>query len=46
MSETMAWSPAADARDPQVAEMFRELFMAVWPDGRALKPQIGDGGRR
>jgi hypothetical protein len=34
LSETMAWTPATDAGDPQVAEMFRELFVAVWPDGR------------
>jgi hypothetical protein len=46
MSETTAWTSAASANDPQVAELFRELFMVVWPDSHALKPQVGDGGRR
>ena len=46
MSETTAWTPASSSADPQVAELFRELFMVVWPDSHALKPQVGDGGRR
>ena len=46
MSETTAWTPAGSASDPQVAELFRELFMVVFPDSHALKPQVGDGGRR
>ena len=43
MSETTAWTPAASANDPRVAELFRELFMVVFPDSHALKPQVGDG---
>jgi len=46
MSETTAWTPAASANDPQVAELFRELFMVVFPDSHALKPQVGDGARQ
>ena len=46
MSETTAWTPAGSANDPRVAELFRELFMVVFPDSHALKPQVGDGGRR
>jgi hypothetical protein len=46
MSETTAWTPASSSSDPRVAELFRELFMVVWPDSHALKPQVGDGGRR
>ena len=42
----MAWTPASSSSDPQVAELFRELFMVVFPDSHALKPQVGDGGRR
>jgi len=46
MSETTAWTSAGSANDPRVAELFRELFMVVFPDSHALKPQVGDGGRR
>ena len=46
MSETTAWTPASSANDPRVAELFRELFMVVFPDSHALKPQVGDGGRQ
>jgi hypothetical protein len=46
MSETSAWTPARSSSDPRVATLFRELFMVVWPDSHALKPQVGDGGRR
>ena len=46
MSETTAWTPASSSSDPRVAQLFRELFMVVWPDSHALKPQLGDGGRR
>ena len=34
------------ASDPQVAELFRELFMVVFPNSHALKPQVGDGDRQ
>jgi hypothetical protein len=46
MSETTAWTPASSSSDPQVAELFRELFMVVFPDSHALKPQVGDGARQ
>jgi len=46
MSETTAWTPAISPSDPSVAQLFRELFMVVWPDSHALKPQVGDGGRQ
>ena len=45
MSETSAWTPASSPSDPHVGELFRELFMVVFPDSHALKPQVGDGGR-
>ena len=43
MSETTVWTPASSANDPRVAELFRELFMVVFPDSHALKPNVGDG---
>jgi hypothetical protein len=46
MSETTAWTSASDANDPRVAELFRELFMVVFPDSHALKPNLGDGNRQ
>lgn len=45
MSETTAWTPAGAANDPRVAELFRELFMVMFPDSHALKPNVGDGNR-
>ena len=45
MSETTAWTPASSPSDPRVERLFRELFMVVWPDSHALKPQVGDGNR-
>ncbi len=46
MSETTAWAAASSRSDPRVEELFRELFMVVWPDSHALRPQVGDGNRR
>jgi hypothetical protein len=43
MTETTAWTPASNAADPRVERLFRELFMAVFPDSHALKPNVGDG---
>ena len=40
-----AWTPASSSSDPQVAELSRALFMVVFPDPHALKPQVGDGAR-
>jgi hypothetical protein len=45
MSETTAWTLASSANDPRVAQLFRELFMVVFPDSHALKPNVGDGNR-
>lgn len=38
MSETTAWTPANSSSDPRIAELFRELFMVVWPDTPGLRP--------
>ncbi len=46
MSETTAWTAASAAGDPRVAALFRELFMVVFPDSHALKPNVGDGNRQ
>jgi hypothetical protein len=45
MSETTAWTPASAANDPHVGQLFRELFMVVFPDSHALKPNVGNGNR-
>jgi hypothetical protein len=37
---------ASAANDPRVAELFRELFLVVFPDSHALKPNVGDGNRQ
>lgn len=45
MSETTAWTPASAPTDPRVERLFRELFMVMFPDSHALKPNVGDGNR-
>jgi hypothetical protein len=46
MSLTTAWTPATGPTDPRIAELFRELFMVVFSDSPALKPQLGGPDRR
>lgn len=46
MSETTAWTPASSAADPRVERLFREMFMVVFPDSHAVKPNVGDGNPR
>lgn len=46
MSETTAWTSARDSNDPRVESLFRELFMVVWPDSHAMRPQVGEGTNR
>ncbi len=46
MSETTAWTAASSVSDRRVEALFRELFMVVWPDSHAFRPQVGDGNRR
>lgn len=41
MSETTAWTPATGPTDPRMGELFRQLFMVVFSDSPALKPQSG-----
>lgn len=45
MSETTAWTPANSPSDPRVGQLFRELFMVVFADSHALKPNVGNGNR-
>jgi len=46
MSETTAWTSARSSNDPRIEGLFRELFMVVWPDSHAIKPQVGGGTER
>jgi len=46
MSETTAWTPATGPADPQIQQLFRELFQVVFSDSPALRPQTGGGDRR
>jgi hypothetical protein len=46
MSETTAWTAATAPNDPRIGELFRELFMVVFSDSPALRPQLGGGDRR
>ena len=39
MSQTTAWTPATSPDDPRVQQLFRELFMVVFTDSQALRPQ-------
>lgn len=41
LSETTAWTPASGPTDPRLGELFRELFMVVFSDSPALRPQNG-----
>lgn len=41
MSQTTAWTPATGPDDPRVQQLFRELFMVVFSDSPALRPQNG-----
>jgi len=45
MSQTTAWTPATGPSDPRIAELFRELFMVVFSDSPALRPQQGKDRR-
>lgn len=46
LSETTAWTPANGPTDPRIGELFRELFMVVFSDSPALKPNLGGGPDR
>ncbi len=46
MSMTTATTNASTPQDPKVAELFRELFLVVFSDSPALKPQNGGFRRR
>ncbi len=41
MSETTAWTPASGPADPRIGELFRQLFMVVFSDSPAHRPQQG-----
>jgi len=41
LSETTAWTPATGPTDPRIGELFRQLFMVVFSDSPALRPQNG-----
>src|SRR5262245_48505035 len=41
LSYTTAWTPATGPTDPRIGELFRELFMVVFSDSPALRPQMG-----
>ena len=41
LSETTAWTSATGPTDPQVGELFRQLFMVVFSDSPMLRPQMG-----
>jgi hypothetical protein len=45
MSETTAWTAATGPTDPRIGELFRELFMVVFPDGPAYRPLNGQRNR-
>ncbi|WP_425066996.1 hypothetical protein [Reyranella sp.] len=46
MSMATASTPASSPDDPKVSLLFRELFMVVFSDTPALKPNAGGMGRR
>lgn len=46
MSMTTATTPAATPNDPNVSLLFRELFMVVFSDSPALRPNTGGSDRR
>jgi hypothetical protein len=41
MSLTTAWTPANGPDDPRIQQLFRELFMVVFTDSMAQRPQNG-----
>ncbi len=45
MSETTATTAATGPDDPRIAQLFRELFMVVFTDSPAIRPNQG-GDRR
>ena len=46
MSMATARTPASTPGDPNVSLLFRELFLVVFSDSPALKPNVGGTGRR
>jgi len=46
MSMTTATTPAATPDDPKVSNLFRELFMVVFSDSPALRPNAEGIDRR
>ena len=41
LSQTTAWTPATGPDDPRIEQLFRELFLAVFSDSMALRPNNG-----
>ena len=41
LSQTTAWTPANGPDDPRIQQLFRELFMVVFSDSPAQRPQNG-----
>ena len=46
MSQASVRTPATGPTDPRIAEAFRELFMVVFSDSPALRPNGGGMDRR
>jgi len=41
LSETTAWTRAARPDDPQVSDMFKDLFRVVFDESQARQPYLG-----
>ena len=41
LSQTTAWTPATGPDDPRIEQLFRELFLVVFSDSMALRPNNG-----
>ena len=46
LSQTTAWVDASSPEDPQVAELFSQLFRTLFDDSPARVPQLGGGSGR
>lgn len=45
MSQATAWTEASGPNDPRIEQLFRELFMVIFSDSPALRPQQGKDRR-
>lgn len=43
LSETTAWVRAAAPDDPQVSDLFKDLFRVIFDDSQARRPNVGRG---